>query len=619
MLAYSQPEDHVLVFSFYAVLNAAILGVAWFKTWPELNLLGLGFAFGITAFWLFERYTQDEWATTQPFVALFVLMYMVIPVLFAVREAPDVRGVVTAPLVFGTPFIGFGLQALIVGHTEYGLAISALVLAVINGVLALVTRRFGRDGDDLTEAYWALGVAFIAIAVPFALDAHYTATVWAFQGAVLVWIGTRRSSKLYMGGGALLQVMAGASFGVHLAEALPYLAGTTPIANEYFLGAAVVAASGLVSGWIFHRLKDHLHGLDLAAWAALAWGTLWWLLGGLMEIGYQVSTAPLAVSLVFVAISCGAGFLAAARLAWPDLNALGLLLLAAMVVALEIALVSQSHPLALYGWVAWLVAFAVYYAFLRLRESGFPPLLPILHAGAYWVLALLVGFEVFWQIDQIASGVWPIAAVFAALLVLVGGTLIGRRALTWPLEIHRRTYLDLCTGPVLSVLAVVVFLTNIVSNGDPSPIFYVPVLNPLEVLAVALVLVALLWKEMAASEGVRAFKGLVEAPWAPTLAVAGVVLLTMAVARTVHHWVGVPRSIRSRWPLPRPSKLRCPSCGLWPGWRAWSSGCARRCAWCGSAVRRSWESSWSSCFWSTSATREPLLAWCHSSVSACCS
>ena len=32
--------SHVLLFSYYALLNAGILGIAWFKSWRELNLLG---------------------------------------------------------------------------------------------------------------------------------------------------------------------------------------------------------------------------------------------------------------------------------------------------------------------------------------------------------------------------------------------------------------------------------------------------------------------------------------------------------------------------------------------------------------------------------------------------
>ena len=92
ILAYSDAGDHVLVFGFYVILSAAIVAVAWFKIWPELNLLGLGFTLGVSVFWLFNRYEEQDWATTQPLIALLVFMYMTIPLLFAVRQRLDIRG-----------------------------------------------------------------------------------------------------------------------------------------------------------------------------------------------------------------------------------------------------------------------------------------------------------------------------------------------------------------------------------------------------------------------------------------------------------------------------------------------------------------------------------------------
>ena len=541
VLAYSRPEDHIWVFSFYAVLNAAILGVAWFKVWPELNIAGLGFTFAISAYWLLDRHTTDDWVSIQPFIALFVLMYAAIPVLFAARATPDLKDVRTALLVFGTPFIGFGLQGILIGHTEYGLAVSALALALIHGALAAVSRKLGGGGRALTEAYVGLGVTFAAIAVPFALDAYYTATVWALQGLMLAWFGLRRSHLLAVVAGGVLQALAGSSFGSHLSESFPYPPGAPVIVNEYFLGAVVLAGAGLVSGWLLHRFGDRINADDSIGWLALAWGVIWWLAGGLMEIGYQVSTGKLSASLAFVALSFAAAGLSARRLRWPHLGALGPLILPTMVVALYAALVGQTHPLDVYGWAAWPVSIAVYYAFLRLREGEFPKLQTALHAGGYWVLVVLIGFEVLWQTYQIADGAWPPVAALAALLALVGVTLGGLRSSAWPLGAHRRRYVTACAGPVLVLLTVLVFLAAVLSDGDFSPLPHLPLLNPLGLLVALLLAVAFGWRRLAASEeGDHSFKDLVEAPWAPALAAAGTVFATMSAARTVHHWLDVP-------------------------------------------------------------------------------
>ena len=563
VLTYSRPEDHVYVFAFFAALNAAILAVAWFKTWPELNLLGFGFTFGLTAFWLSSRYEPDEWVSTQPFIAFFVLMYVGMPALFAVREAPDlkrafsgspapdvpfVRDAWTTPLVFGTPFAGLGVQQLAVGHTEYGVAVSAAVLAVVQGVLALGARRLGVDRRQLAEAYAGLGVAFSAIAVPLALDSYYTSTAWAVQGLLLVWLGCRRGRLLALGGGAALQVLAAYSLAVHFGESLPYPDDAAAIVNEFFLGALLLAAAGLVSGWLLARRLPGREGDQILVWLALGWGTAWWLAGGIMEIAQQLPVGDRqSASLGFMAGSFVVGSLAARRLRWPHLEAVGLLILPTLGAALLLSLLSQSHPLDRWGWLAWPPALAAHYLFLRRREASFPPTVPVLHVGGFWLLAGLAAREVYWQVDQFAEGVWPLAATVVAVLALASATMAARRGLQWPVAEHWRTYLLACAGPMLAVLAVVVLAAAVFHEADPRPLLYLPVLNPLSVLVGLLLAAVLAWRRLAEQQWDHPFQELVDVRWTPALAVVGLVLATTETARTVSHWLDVRWDFESLW------------------------------------------------------------------------
>ena len=549
VLTYTSPDDHVAVFGFYAVLSAAIVAVAWYKTWPQLNLLGLGFTFGIAAFWLWRRFDEDNWAEVQPLIGVLILLYLAIPVLFAIREAPDLRRPSTAPLVFGTPFLGFGLQYLAVGHTAHGMAVSAASLALVHGALAVVAHRLGRECRPLAEANVGLGVAFAAIAVPLAFDAHLTAVVWAAQGGLLVWIGCRRTRMLAVAAGGFLQVIAGAAFLGHLLESLPYPQDALPVANEFFLGAAVLAATGLITGRMVHGLRSYLNVEASVPWLALVWGAGWWITGGLAEVGYQLSSHRLSVSLCFVVLSFGAASMFADRLRWPHLHALGVAIGPTLWLAAVASLISQGlHPLDRYGWAAWPVSLAVFYWFLRAGEDRFlqpgedrlRPLAGVLHGGAYWLVALLAVSEVYWQTDRAAEGVWLVVAPAAAGTLLAAAALLGGRWLRWPLLSHRRVYVSACAGPTLLVVAAVVGAACLVSAGDPSPLPYVPLLNPLIVLLAALVGVVLVW--VAAVRSGREEPATGDGPPVRALAVAagGVAVATMELARTIHHWWDVP-------------------------------------------------------------------------------
>ena len=544
VLTYSQPEDHVTLLGFYAVLSAAILAVAWYKTWPELNLLGLGFTFAIAAFWLSRRFDEDDWSSVQPLIAVLILLYLAIPVLFAIREAPELRRAWTATLVFATPFMGFGVQYLAVGHTSHGSELSALALALVHGALWVAARRLGRECRQLAEAYAGIAVTFSVIAVPLAFDSYFTATVWAAQGCLLVWAGCRRQQILTVVAGSLLQVLAAASFGYHLLEALPYSPDTAVIANGFLTGAAMLAVAGMASGWLMHGARERLSIDPSVPWIALIWGVGWWISGGLMEIGFQMSAQRLSAALVFVVVSFGAAAGVSNRARWPHLNALGVLVLPTLWVVALTSLAIQSHPLDLYGWAAWPLSIVVFYWFLRFRESLFPRLVTTLHAGAYWLVALLVGVEAYWQVDQAASGVWlivaPAAAATAAAAILLGG-----RWLRWPLQAHRRDYIRACAGPTVLLAGIAVTGTALVSAGDPSPLPYLPLLNPLDVLAAAVVGIAYLLSRQAAAEPSLDFTDRNRAEWAWPLVAVGTALATMDVARTIHHWLDVPWHVPS--------------------------------------------------------------------------
>ncbi|HKJ16245.1 MAG TPA: DUF2339 domain-containing protein, partial [Xanthomonadales bacterium] len=149
--------SHVALFSYYLVLNATILGVSWFHAWRSVNLVGFFFTFIVGSMWGYNYYTPSLFTSTEPFLILFFLFYQAIAILYALRQPPGKIGLVDGTLVFGTPVIAFVLQSGLVRDFEYGMAISAAVLAVFYAVLATWLRR--REGPYLkvlTESFIAL-------------------------------------------------------------------------------------------------------------------------------------------------------------------------------------------------------------------------------------------------------------------------------------------------------------------------------------------------------------------------------------------------------------------------------------------------------------------------------
>ena len=528
LLAATETGSHVLLFSYYAVLNAAILTIAWFKAWRSLNLLGFAFTFVIGSLWGYQAYRTEHFATTEPFLILFVLMYVGIAVLFALRRPPNLRGFVDSALVFGTPLVGFTLQTRLV-ESESGLAWTAGGLAALYALLAGALWLV-KDLRLLAMSFAGLALLFLATAFPLALDDRWTSAAWAVQAATLAWFGVRNGSRLLLFAGVGLHVAAVVA---HTRAGL-FEPGPMPVLNGVFLAGVLLALAGWTIAWSFDQ--SSLTSRARRAWAigAMVWAGAWWFWTGLLEIVEHVVSVRSAW-LAFAAFSALAAMLVAKAVAWQRFNALALVLLPAMIAALPggLGIGVDLHPLGDFVWLAWPFAFGALYLFLAYRESDYPKLTPYLHVGSYWVLVILAAAEVRWLVGTVASDDWPLASVVVTASVLALATGMARESLAWPLSRHRRTYFAVGVPVVAGAAGVFIVAASLISSGSAAPLPYLPFLNPLTIAAVVAGLAV--WLSFDAHVRRREARVLL-----PLFALAGLVLLSMEVARGVHHYADVP-------------------------------------------------------------------------------
>ena len=279
--------NHVALFSYFALLNAGILGIAWFKAWRLLNLIGFVGTFGIGLAWGLRSYTPELLWSTEPFLMLFFLMYLAIGLLFARRKLLEISDApldgdreallhwsarkgdyVDGTLLFGPPLVGFGLQFALVHHLEFAAAFSALLLGFIYMGLARVLS--GGRALLLGETCLALGVIFASLAIPLGLDARWTAAAWAVEGAGIYWLGLRQQRPLARAFALLLQLGSALAFLSELDVGVSSLIEGAP------LGALML---GLALLFTFYQLRaaapGHTHawerqGLPVLACAGLA-------------------------------------------------------------------------------------------------------------------------------------------------------------------------------------------------------------------------------------------------------------------------------------------------------------------------------------------------------------
>ncbi len=341
--------NHVALFSYYALLNAAIFAIAWAKSWRVLNLLGFVFTWGIGIAWGVLDYDPNKYASTQPFLALFFAFYLLLPILHA-RKQPASRGDrIDGCLLFGTPLIAFSLQAALLDGARMPLAFCALGLAAVYALLAWALVRRERYAV-LGKAHALLAVGFATLAVPLALSARATACVFALEGAGLVWLGLKQGRRLPRWTGLALQLVAALAFFVGEAA---WASDARAIANATYMSALLIALAGFASAWAYRSA-----GKMQSATLYYLWGLAWWCGNALHEVDRFVDAIARAdVILAFVALT---GWIAAETHRRRPAAALASTTLAVFALAIPLAFVQaevHQHPFAGYGLWAWL-AFA---------------------------------------------------------------------------------------------------------------------------------------------------------------------------------------------------------------------------------------------------------------------
>ncbi|HEY6923969.1 MAG TPA: DUF2339 domain-containing protein, partial [Steroidobacteraceae bacterium] len=543
ILASTGQGSHVVLFSYYAVLNASILAIAWYKAWRPLNFAGFAFTFVISTAWGATHYQSGLFSSTEPFLVLFFLFYVAIALLFSERQPPQLRGYVDGTLIFGTPIAAFGYQSGMLYLRPAVLAVSAIVVGAFYFALAWLLYRRRRESQRLlVEAFIALGVVFMTVATPLALNGTATGVTWALEGAALVWIGTRQGRVIARVFGGLLQIFAAL---IQAGDADMFHVIAEPPIGLY-LARVATAVAAVLSAVLLRKYAARLRPYETGSYAILFFlGLAEWLFAGLVEVyryaPYQYGPAGMLVFLTLTAFIsselCRRTTLGLARLP-------ALALLPVLYVFAVLSLVPPvRHPFDYGGWLAWPLAFAGFYVICH-RHEGQPesPLARWLHVCSAWLLIALLSWQFAWFVDRGVSGhgSWPaigwMLVPSCALLLLP--RLVAR--VSWPLRAHSEAYTFVAGGGLAVFLGLWSLETNFTLPGDPYPFPYAPLLNALD-LAQALVLCVLLryWpylKSSVSSAGVP-----VDAqPATAILGALAFVWLNAALVRTLHRWAGVP-------------------------------------------------------------------------------
>jgi len=557
LLVSTGSGNHVALFSYYLVLDLGIAAVAWHRTWRSLNLIGFLGTFIVGTAWGVLKYQSQHYASCQSFLIAFFLVFTAIMLMPARQRregvAPAQRADwpnevwINGSLLFGLPTITFVLQHGLVRDTEYGTAISALVLASFYVLLAVWMRKRPRAALAF-EGMLAVATVFLTLVIPFALDARSTAGAWALEGAGLVWLGYRQRRAAARAFGYALLLLSGLTLlYAHQRHGTP-----SQVFNPIFFNGLLTAAASLLAALTVHRATARAAAEPgaLASKAAaepfaepllIGWGTLWLLAAAAVQFdAFVLERFALAAWLATFSGITLLYALLSVRLHWPHIGVPAMAHAPLHAVGVGIVAVALARPLQDGGVWAWPLALLAHGVVLRwLAPDWTARARDTVHTLGALVLAAFGALQgravtAGWGDDASA---WPWLGwlvVPAVMLVWLPRPASARR---WPLSAAPAAYQQVVAGVLAAGLLLWTLLANWASDGSAQPLPHVPLLNPLD-LGVGVALVASwLWLRGAAAQPVLASRPAV----APALlAAAAFVWLNAMLIRAFHHYDGVP-------------------------------------------------------------------------------
>ncbi|MGL4768370.1 MAG: DUF2339 domain-containing protein [Formosimonas sp.] len=563
--------NYIGLFGYYSILNLAILGIAYFKAWRPLNLLGFFATFGVATFWGVLQFEADKYLPAQVFLAIFVLIYLLTAILYArnsqTLERSRGQALVDSTLVFGTPLVAFGLQMGLVADMAFGSAFSALGFALLYVLAAAyLLRSQAANFRVLIECFIALAVGFVTLAVPLALDGQAIGMTWALEGLGAFWVGMRQGRWTPRAFGVLLQGLA--LLALWLADPVQSL---TPFANATFIGLLISAVCAVVLSYGLRHELPH-SGTKWGAWYVAQeqrWATPFYALGFVLLLcafGSQVNLSVMdgntyetmwwierAVLRIYALAAVYLGLTVASTLYGRRINAqvadapmLGVL---PVLWLTFVAVWLQGHALQGWGWLFWPAALLVHYALLYRAEhqSTTPSVLRHVtwlhysHAATLWLLCVLLA-DAMWRVivsNQLSATAWgSVAGLLTGVVVLLVVSLWSSHRVqqAWPLVPHRLAYLRTAAAPLAGLLLLSAVLCALMSSGQTAPLPYIPLLNPTDLTVAAALAVVALWYLRLSAWTTLPFARM--QLWA-VLAGAAFVLVNTIWLRIAHHFFGV--------------------------------------------------------------------------------
>lgn len=251
--------NYVVLFSYIAILNIGILGIAYFKKWKIVTIL----AFVFTSLLFSSWYVKEVFDNKLPhlgallFATLFYFIFSITIVLNNIRNK-GVFSVLEYFILVANTFLFFGLGMGIIHNWGIDFkGLFTLTLAIYNLVFAsILYKKFGLDKNAI---YLLIGLTltFVTLTIPIQFEGNQITLFWAAEAVLLFWLSQKSKINSFKLGAIIVQVLTIISLLLDWANYSNQEESLSIMINPMFISGFFVMTSLLISYYILKNEKEN--------------------------------------------------------------------------------------------------------------------------------------------------------------------------------------------------------------------------------------------------------------------------------------------------------------------------------------------------------------------------